>query len=159
VQIGVVFPQTEIGPDPGAVRAYAEAAVSFGYRHLLTYEHVLGADPRVHQDWSGVYDLSSNFHEPMVLFGWLAAFSPLELVTLGAQMGGDLARLPEDLLFASRKARGRRLVGPSGFGLILSRHGGAAGCLIGDRNVRAVDANLPYLVEWCDRRIGAATAV
>ncbi len=81
MQIGVVFPQTEIGPDPGAVRAYAEAAVSFGYRHLLTYEHVLGADPRVHQDWSGVYDLSSNFHEPMVLFGWLAAFSPLELVT------------------------------------------------------------------------------
>jgi probable F420-dependent oxidoreductase len=81
MQIGVVFPQTEIGSDAGALRAYVTAAAELGYRHVLAYDHVLGADPRVHTGWAGPYDLSDTFHEPMVLYGWLAAFSPLELVT------------------------------------------------------------------------------
>ena len=44
MKVGVVFPQTEIGSDPGAVREYAQAAESLGYNHLLVYDHVLGAD-------------------------------------------------------------------------------------------------------------------
>jgi probable F420-dependent oxidoreductase len=81
MQIGVVFPQTEIGPDAGAVRAYAERAEQLGYRHLLAYDHVLGADPAAHPGWSGPYDISTTFHEPLVLFGYLAAITRLELVT------------------------------------------------------------------------------
>jgi probable F420-dependent oxidoreductase len=81
MQIGVVFPQTEIGPDAGAVRAYAECAEQLGYRHLLAYDHVLGADPEAHPGWSGPYDIFTTFHEPMVLFGYLAAVTRLELVT------------------------------------------------------------------------------
>ena len=48
MRIGVVFPQTEIGADPGAIRAYAQHAEDLGYTHLLAYDHVLGADPEVH---------------------------------------------------------------------------------------------------------------
>src|SRR5579863_4525308 len=81
MQVGVLFPQIELGGDIGAVRAYAEAAAGLGYRHLLAYDHVLGADPSVHPDWSGPYDISNPFHEPMVLFGYLAAFTNLELVS------------------------------------------------------------------------------
>jgi probable F420-dependent oxidoreductase len=81
MQIGVVFPQTEIGPDPGAVRAYAQGAEQLGFRHLLAYDHVLGADPAAHPGWSGPYDIATTFHEPMVLFGYLAALTRLELVT------------------------------------------------------------------------------
>jgi probable F420-dependent oxidoreductase len=81
MQVGVVFPQTEIGPDAGAVRAYAERAEQLGYRHLLAYDHVLGADPQAHPGWSGPYDIFTTFHEPMVLFGYLAAVIRLELVT------------------------------------------------------------------------------
>ena len=81
MQIGVVFPQTEIGPDAGAVRAYAQRAEQLGYRHLLAYDHVLGADPEAHPGWSGPYDIFTTFHEPMVLFGYLAAVTRLELVT------------------------------------------------------------------------------
>ena len=44
MRLGVVFPQTEIGADPGAVRAFAQAAEELGYDHLLAYDHVLGAD-------------------------------------------------------------------------------------------------------------------
>ena len=44
MKLGVVFPQTEIGADPGGVRAFAQAAEELGYDHLLAYDHVLGAD-------------------------------------------------------------------------------------------------------------------
>jgi probable F420-dependent oxidoreductase len=81
VQIGVVFPQTEIGADAGAVRAYAHRVEELGFGHLLAYDHVLGADPAVHQGWNGPYDVDTTFHEPMVLFGYLAGLTSLELVT------------------------------------------------------------------------------
>ena len=53
MQIGVVFPQTEIGADRGAIRAYTERVEELGYAHLLAYDHVLGADPEVHTPWHG----------------------------------------------------------------------------------------------------------
>jgi probable F420-dependent oxidoreductase len=81
VQIGVVFPQTEIGADRGAVRAYAERVQELGFGHLLAYDHVLGADPEVHRGWSGPYDVRTTFHEPFVLYGYLAAVTSIELVT------------------------------------------------------------------------------
>jgi probable F420-dependent oxidoreductase len=82
MRIGVVFPQTEIGADAGAVRAYAEHVEGLGFAHLLTYDHVVGADPKVHVGWDGFYDLHDTFHEPLVTFGYLAAVTTsLELVT------------------------------------------------------------------------------
>jgi probable F420-dependent oxidoreductase len=81
VRIGVVFPQTEIGADVAGVRAYAEGVEALGFTHVLVYDHVVGADPAVHAPWTGPYDVHSTFHEPMVLFGYLAAVTSLELVT------------------------------------------------------------------------------
>jgi probable F420-dependent oxidoreductase len=82
LRIGVVFPQTEIGADAGAVRAYAEHAEGLGFAHLLAYDHVVGADPKVHLGWDGPYDVHTTFHEPLVTFGYLAAVTTsLELVT------------------------------------------------------------------------------
>jgi probable F420-dependent oxidoreductase len=82
MQMGAVFPQTEIGADAAGVRAYAQAARELGYRHLMAYDHVLGADPAGHPGWSGPYTHRSTFHEPFVLFGYLAATVPgLEFVT------------------------------------------------------------------------------
>jgi probable F420-dependent oxidoreductase len=80
LKVGVILPQIEIGGDVGAVRAYAEAVTELGYSHILVYDHVLGADPDVYQGWEGPYDVDSTFHEPFVLFGHLAAITPLELV-------------------------------------------------------------------------------
>src|SRR3954470_252443 len=81
MRLGVVFPQTEISADRGAVRAYTERVEELGFAHLLAYDHVLGADPEVHKPWNGPYDIDTTFHEPFVLFGYLAAISSLELVT------------------------------------------------------------------------------
>ncbi len=82
MKVGVVFPQTEIGSDPGAVRDYVQAAEDLGYSHLIVYDHVLGADTRHHPGWSGGYTSNDMFHEPFVVFGYMAAVSTtLELVT------------------------------------------------------------------------------
>jgi len=63
------------------VRAYGEGVQRLGFAHVLAYDHVLGADPAVHEGWSGPYDISTTFHEPLVLFGYLAALTRLEMVT------------------------------------------------------------------------------
>jgi probable F420-dependent oxidoreductase len=81
VKVGVVFPQTEIGADPGGVREFAQAAQELGYTHLLAYDHVLGADVSNRRDWPGPYTAEHQFHELLVLFGYLAGVVPgLELV-------------------------------------------------------------------------------
>lgn len=81
MRIGVVFPQAELGGDAGAVRAYAQQAEELGFTHVLAYDHVVGADPAVHAGWDGPYDVHTTFHEPMVLYGYLAAVTSMELVT------------------------------------------------------------------------------
>jgi probable F420-dependent oxidoreductase len=81
MRIGVVFPQTELGGDVGAVRAYGQGADALGFRHVLAYDHVVGADPAVYPGWDGPYDVHTTFHEPFVMFGYLAAITSLELVT------------------------------------------------------------------------------
>ena len=82
MRIGVVFPQTEIGVDPIASRDYAQAAEELGYRHLLIYDHVLGASTANRPDWRGPYTSDTLFHEPFVLFGYLAGLTQqIELVT------------------------------------------------------------------------------
>jgi probable F420-dependent oxidoreductase len=78
----VVFPQTELGGDASAVRAYGQRVEVLGFSHLLAYDHVVGADPAVHAGWAGPYDVHTTFHEPLVMFGYLAAVTTtLELVT------------------------------------------------------------------------------
>jgi probable F420-dependent oxidoreductase len=73
MQIGVVFPQTEIGNDPAVIRDYAQTAEGLGFSHLLAYDHVLGANPQRPGGWSGPYTHLTPFHEVFVLFGYLAA--------------------------------------------------------------------------------------
>ena len=78
-----VFPTTEIGSDPGAIRAWAEAVEALGYTRIMAYDHVLGAvhDDRQPKLW-GPYTERDPFHEPMVLFGFLAAITrEVELMT------------------------------------------------------------------------------
>ncbi len=73
MKFGVIFPQTEIGSDPVAIRDYAQAAESLGYDHLAAFEHVLGANPASRPGWRAPYSHMDLFHEPFVLFGYLAA--------------------------------------------------------------------------------------
>ena len=79
MQIGVVFPQNEMSAEPGPVRDYALTVEKLGYKHVIAYDHVLGVDPTKRAGWTG-YTYKDLFHEPLVLFGYLAALTQLELV-------------------------------------------------------------------------------
>jgi probable F420-dependent oxidoreductase len=82
MNIGVVFPQVEIGQDPAAIRDYAQAVEAMGYTHILAFDHVLGANPERPGGWKGPYTYRHAFHEPLVLFGFLAGVTRrVELVT------------------------------------------------------------------------------
>jgi len=82
VKLGAVFPQLEIGTDPSDIARYARELERMGYDHLVIYDHVLGAHPDRPGGWTGPYTHESLFHEPFVLFGYLAAItSRLELCT------------------------------------------------------------------------------
>jgi probable F420-dependent oxidoreductase len=76
MQIGVVYPQIELGGDPTAVRRLGRAVEDLGYAHLLAYDHVLGA---VHSDRTpplkGPYTEHDPFHDPFVMFAYLAAIT------------------------------------------------------------------------------------
>ena len=82
MKIGVVFQQTEIGADAGGVRAYTQAVEQMGYTHVLAYDHVIGANLANRPDWTGPYSLETQFHEPFVLFSFMAGMTEtLEFVT------------------------------------------------------------------------------
>jgi len=83
MRIGAIFPQTEFGNDPGAIRDYAQAVEGLGYAHILAYDHVLGAHPdRFEGRFRPPYTHETPFHEPLVLFGFLAACTRrIELTT------------------------------------------------------------------------------
>jgi probable F420-dependent oxidoreductase len=76
MQIGVVYPQIELGGDPEAVRRIGRATEELGFDHLLAYDHVLGA---VHEDrvppLVGPYTERDPFHDPLVMFAHLAAMT------------------------------------------------------------------------------------
>ena len=81
MRVGVIFPQTEIGADPLVVRDYAQAVEQMGFAHLAAYDHVLGVDPSARPGWRGPYTKDTMFHEPLVLFGYLAGLTTtIELV-------------------------------------------------------------------------------
>lgn len=83
MRYGAVFPTVEIGKDPGAIRAWTQAVVDMGFERIVAYDHVLGAvhanrEPKL---W-GPYTEHDEFHEPIVLFSYLAAITTnVEFVT------------------------------------------------------------------------------
>ncbi len=82
MKIGVVYPQTEFGNDPAAIRDYAQTVEALGYTHVLAYDHVLGANPKRPGGWQGAYTYESAFQEPFVLFAYMAAVTTtLEFAT------------------------------------------------------------------------------
>ena len=76
MKIGAVYPQTELAGDPDAVRRIGLTLESLGYDHLLAYDHVVGS---VHADrmpkLRGPYDENDPFHDPFVMFAYLAGMT------------------------------------------------------------------------------------
>lgn len=100
MHLGVVFPQTEIGADPAGVRDFAQAAEELGYEHLFAFDHVIGANPASRPGYNGLYTHQSMFHEPFVLFGYLAG----ETRTIGLSTGILILPQRQTVLVAKQAA-------------------------------------------------------
>lgn len=81
MDVGVIFPQTEVGHDAGAVRAVGQAVDELGYKHLAAYDHVLGGDVAVLGDLGGPYTIDDPFREPLTMFAYLAGCTGLAFAT------------------------------------------------------------------------------
>lgn len=84
MQLGAIFPQTELGPDPGAIRDFVQAVEGMGYDHIFVADHVLGADPHFHTHPSlASYSHTSVVHETLTLLGYMAAITSKLLLATG----------------------------------------------------------------------------
>lgn len=76
MKLGAVYPQIELKGDPEAVRRIGLGIESLGFDYLLAYDHVLGA---VHEGrepaLTGPYTELDPFHDPFVLFAYLAGLT------------------------------------------------------------------------------------
>ncbi len=83
MRIGAVYPQNAMRGDPEAVRIIGLGAEELGFDSILFYDHVVGAE---HADrdpalW-GPYTEADAFHDPLVVFGYLAGITRcIELAT------------------------------------------------------------------------------
>jgi len=81
LKLGVNLPARDF-TDPVAIKDYVQAIEGAGYDHVLSAEHVLGGHPDRQQPGETVHTYESPYHEPFVLFGFIAAAAPsLEVVT------------------------------------------------------------------------------
>ena len=82
MEIGIVYPQTELDAQPGTIRSFAQEVEELGFDHILAYEHVLGVDPEHIAGEHGPYTLEHAFLSPFVLFAYMAAVtSRIEFAT------------------------------------------------------------------------------
>ncbi|HWB50537.1 MAG TPA: LLM class F420-dependent oxidoreductase [Stellaceae bacterium] len=75
MQLGTLLPLGDIGGTPAVLKEYAQAAEDAGYDFIEAPDHVLGVNAAGRPGW----DRNTNddlFHDPFVLFGYLAGVTP-----------------------------------------------------------------------------------
>ncbi|HJU20115.1 MAG TPA: LLM class F420-dependent oxidoreductase [Stellaceae bacterium] len=74
MQLGTLLPLGDIGGDPAVIREYAQKAEAIGYDFVEAPDHVVGVNAASRPGW----DRNTSrdlFHDPFVLFGFLAGAS------------------------------------------------------------------------------------
>jgi len=80
MELGALLPLGDLGGSPAVVREYAQAAEQIGYHFLEAPDHVIGVNAASRPGW----DRNTNddlFHDPFVLFGYLAGITKLGFST------------------------------------------------------------------------------
>jgi probable F420-dependent oxidoreductase len=72
MQLGASLPAGDIGTGPAAVRDYAQTLEGFGIDYIQAPDHVLGGNPEGHKDKKRFGTSANPYHDPFVLFGFIA---------------------------------------------------------------------------------------
>jgi probable F420-dependent oxidoreductase len=72
MQIGATIPVADIGTGPSQIRDYAQTVEGLGFDYLQAPDHVLGANPATVAGKGRVGTSENPYHDPFVLFGFLA---------------------------------------------------------------------------------------
>lgn len=81
MRVGITLPQYELEPGRDAVESFVRASAAAGYDQLTVYDHVLGVDVATRPGWRGPYNAQQQFHEALVLLGFVAGIADIDLVT------------------------------------------------------------------------------
>lgn len=72
MQLGASIAVADIGTGPTVVRDYAQAVEGLGFDYLQAPDHVLGGNPAGHKDKPRVGTTANAYHDPFVLFSFIA---------------------------------------------------------------------------------------
>lgn len=74
MKLGVALPliDSDVGGSAAAIQEFAQAAEEIGYQDLSAPDHVLGVNVASRPDWGNRNTSADLFHDPFVLFGFLA---------------------------------------------------------------------------------------
>jgi probable F420-dependent oxidoreductase len=72
MQVGATIPVADIGTGPAEIRDYAQQVEALGFDYLQAPDHVLGANPATIAGKGRVGTNENPYHDPFVLFGFLA---------------------------------------------------------------------------------------
>jgi probable F420-dependent oxidoreductase len=82
MQLGTLIPQNDIGGSPAVLREFAQVAEGLGYDFLEAADHVLGVNTASRPEWPSDRNTSADwFHDPFVMFGFLAGVTKLGFST------------------------------------------------------------------------------
>ena len=72
MQLGASLPVGDIGTGPIVVRDYAQTLEGMGFDYIQAPDHVLGGNPAGHKDKARVGTSTTAYHDPFVLFSFIA---------------------------------------------------------------------------------------
>ena len=72
MQLGASLPVGDIGTGPTVVRDYAQTLEGMGFNYIQAPDHVLGGNPAGHKDKARVGTSVTAYHDPFVLFSFIA---------------------------------------------------------------------------------------
>jgi probable F420-dependent oxidoreductase len=72
MQLGASLPVGDIGTGPTVIRDYAQTLEGLGFDYIQAPDHVLGGNPEGHKDKQRVGTTATAYHDPFVLFSFIA---------------------------------------------------------------------------------------
>src|SRR3954451_6456634 len=75
MQLGATIPVADIGTGPSPIKDYAQTIEGLGFDYLQAPDHVLGANPATIAGKGRVGTNENPYHDPFVLFGFLAGLT------------------------------------------------------------------------------------